>query len=287
MNINVALRLGRISNLPTVWTNCLVGAELSNNFVFDYRIFFLLLAISLLYVSGMFLNDAFDYSIDMQVRPDRPIPSGQISQTNVFASGILLMLLGLLIFFSGLAIERVDTDGLGGGVSILLLCVLIVFYDWQHKENLFSPFLMGACRGSVYLTAGLVYSSSLNSMLILAALIGFFWVIGITFLAKQEVSKHTQLWPILFLIIPIIYGLTKLSAGYEVLLVSFILLIVIVHAAIYFKKGNYGVTIATLIAAIALLDGLLLLSNGFELTALFALCMLPVTLFLQKFVAAT
>ena len=29
MNLNVALRLGRVSNLPTVWTNALAGAVLA------------------------------------------------------------------------------------------------------------------------------------------------------------------------------------------------------------------------------------------------------------------
>ena len=288
MNIKVALCLGRVSNLPTVWTNCLVGAGLSNNFIFDYRIFLLLLSMSLLYVSGMFLNDAFDYLIDVKERPCRPIPSGQVPRATVFAWGILLMLFGLLCFFLSLITEEANLGGLGSTISVLSLCALIVFYDWQHKENPLSPFLMGACRGGVYLTAGLVYVSTLNSELILAALIGFLWVVGITFLAKQETQKRTQLWPVLFLMAPIVYGMAKISVGESVwLMILFLLLTVIVYAVFHFRKGSCGITIATLIAAISLLDGLLLASNGFELAALLAVCVMLLTLVLQRFIPAT
>jgi len=100
MNVGIAFRLGRVSNLPTVWTNCLAGALLSGNFSFDIRIFLLLVSMSLLYISGMFFNDAFDYVIDTRERPLRPIPSGQVSVLQVFAWGILLMLWGLLILYS-------------------------------------------------------------------------------------------------------------------------------------------------------------------------------------------
>ena len=47
-----------------------------------------MVALSLFYVGGMFLNDAFDREFDARSRPDRPIPSGQISGTSVFGFGL-------------------------------------------------------------------------------------------------------------------------------------------------------------------------------------------------------
>lgn len=76
MTLTLALRLGRISNLPTVWTNVLVGVLLTGAALGDARLPLLMLALSLFYVGGMFLNDAFDREFDAQHRPDRPIPSG-------------------------------------------------------------------------------------------------------------------------------------------------------------------------------------------------------------------
>lgn len=286
MNVRMALVLGRVSNLPTIWTNCLAGAWLSNNFIFDYRIFLVLLSMSLLYVSGMFLNDAFDYRVDKKERPERPIPSGKVSQTTVFAWGMLLMLLGLLFFLLSVAGDA----GQGNWkrfVSVLFLCVFIVFYDWRHKDNPFSPLLMGACRGAVYLSVGLVYVDVLNIELILASLMGFLWVIGITFLAKQEMRHHVYLWSVPFLLLPFIYTATKFPVSITTLLLSFFLFVAIVYAVVSFKRARPSIAIAVLIAAISLLDGLLLAANGFEQIAWFALFIVPVTLGLQKFIPAT
>ena len=60
MNLSLALRLGRISNLPTVWTNVLAGALLAGGGLADVRVPLLMLALSMFYLGGMFLNDAFD-----------------------------------------------------------------------------------------------------------------------------------------------------------------------------------------------------------------------------------
>src|SRR5579872_5947815 len=89
------LILGRVSNLPTVWSNCLAGWLLNGGG--SWRRFALLcLGISCLYVGGMFLNDAFDSEFDAQHRPERPIPSGAISVGKVWGWGLGWLLAGLL-----------------------------------------------------------------------------------------------------------------------------------------------------------------------------------------------
>ena len=71
-----AFRLGRVSNLPTVWSNVLGAMSLAAMTVPIREAAFTALAMSLLYVGGMYLNDAFDRDIDARERPERPIPSG-------------------------------------------------------------------------------------------------------------------------------------------------------------------------------------------------------------------
>lgn len=69
----VAFRLGRVSNLPTVWSNVLAGAALAGAAgVSPPALVALMIAISLFYVGGMWLNDAFDAEIDARERPERP-----------------------------------------------------------------------------------------------------------------------------------------------------------------------------------------------------------------------
>ena len=52
MNLRTALRLGRVSNLPTVWTNTLAGAVLAGAGSFGAEFALLLLAFSLFYTGG-------------------------------------------------------------------------------------------------------------------------------------------------------------------------------------------------------------------------------------------
>jgi len=95
VKLQTALRLGRISNLPTVWSNVLVGALLAGGLLADARLPLLMAALSLFYVGGMFLNDAFDREFDAAHRPERPIPSGQVTAQQVFGIGFGLLAAGL------------------------------------------------------------------------------------------------------------------------------------------------------------------------------------------------
>src|SRR4051812_33867448 len=97
MNFAVALRLGRISNLPTVWSNVLTGTALAGAATADLRLFIVVMALSLFYVGGMYLNDAFDHVFDAKARPERPIPSGQVSAAQVHAFGFGMMAVGLAL----------------------------------------------------------------------------------------------------------------------------------------------------------------------------------------------
>jgi len=72
VKLRTALRLGRVSNLPTVWTNTLAGAVLAGATGFGAEFAVMLVAFSLFYTGGMFLNDAFDAKFDAAQRAERP-----------------------------------------------------------------------------------------------------------------------------------------------------------------------------------------------------------------------
>src|SRR3974390_1221625 len=89
------LVLGRISNLPTVWSNCLAAWFLGGGG--QWRSFVLLcLGATPLYTGVMFLNDAFDVEFDRKYRSERPITSGQISLRFVWITGATLLFFGWL-----------------------------------------------------------------------------------------------------------------------------------------------------------------------------------------------
>ena len=66
------LVLARISNVPTVWSNCFAASLLAGG-TSGSRLALLCLGATLLYTGGMFLNDAVDQVFDRQYRPERPI----------------------------------------------------------------------------------------------------------------------------------------------------------------------------------------------------------------------
>ena len=90
--------LSRVSNLPTVWTNCMVAWAINQSAekivgqtpawhdpsFFEWSTLgWLLFGASFVYSGGCVLNDAFDYEHDQKYNPTRPIPSGAISCSTV------------------------------------------------------------------------------------------------------------------------------------------------------------------------------------------------------------
>ena len=101
------LEVLRISNLPTVWTNVLVGVVLSLAFVQPSNpslvaVLIAIVAGSCLYLAGMVFNDVFDVEIDHRERPGRPIPSGRIGRGAATMIGAVLLAIGVgLPWFHG------------------------------------------------------------------------------------------------------------------------------------------------------------------------------------------
>src|SRR5688500_10764621 len=89
------LVLGRVSNVPTVWSNCLAGWYLGGGGTVQ-GFLLLCLGTTALYIGGMYLNDAFDVEFDRVNRPERPIPSGLITVGEVWAYGLGLLLIGTI-----------------------------------------------------------------------------------------------------------------------------------------------------------------------------------------------
>ena len=152
MNLRVALQLGRVSNLPTVWTNVMTGVVVAGGAPGDGRVPWLLAAMSLCYVAGMFLNDAFDRDFDARHRPERPIPSGATSAAAVSGAGFGMLAAGVAML-AWVGFGYADGTAWRPVAAGFGLAAAIVYYDWHHKANRLSPFVMGLCRMLVYVAA--------------------------------------------------------------------------------------------------------------------------------------
>ena len=286
------LKLGRVSNLPTVWTNGLTGLVLGGGALLDPRTLPLLIALSLFYVAGMYLNDAFDAEIDQKERPERPIPSGAIDLRTVFAASFVMFMVGLcLLTWIGFVAE----NGTGGWPSLagLVLVISIVAYDWHHKQNPFGPYIMGVCRMMVYVTAGLCFLVPPSAWLLLAAVLLFSYLIGLTYIAKQEnQAEIDSLQPALLLAPPLLYGVYMIVASASLTLVAaFLALLVVVIIAIWMLNrrlpGDIGLAVSVLIAGICLVDAIFLAGAGETVLAWWAIAGFVLTLLLQRVVPGT
>ena len=290
MTLSVAFRLGRVSNLPTVWTNVIAGVALGGGSVWDLRIIPLIFALSLFYTAGMFLNDAFDWRIDSEERKDRPIPRKEVTTKTVFMIGGLMLALGLLILL-GIGYLTPSGTRFWPVLAGLILCGLIVFYNWHHKNNPFSPLIMGGCRMMVYITAALAVSVYPSREVFLGGLVLLCWIIGLTYIARQEVLDNVaNLWPISFLAVPLLYCFPYMLEN-ELAAVVWVGLLVVTVFVLYLLKrryrGNVGLAVVTLIAGISLLDALFVLKWGDQGAGFLALSAFFFTLALQRFVPST
>jgi 4-hydroxybenzoate polyprenyltransferase len=269
------LRLGRVSNLPTVWTNCIAGLVLAGA---EPQLALLLpsaLAASFLYTGGMFLNDAFDVKFDKNFRPERPIPSGEISVKTVYAIGFLLLAAGVILF-----------RNLAAGI----LALLIVYYDYRHKRDPISPVIMSLCRFMVYFAAAAVAGQAFSAGIARGAVVLACYVIGLSYVAKQEnLSEIKNLWPLVLLAAPLLNGARVLVNWNAGTLTWLILLGVIAYSlrSIAGAKRNIPRAVSMLIAGIALVDGIAIAGGAPGIWSWICAGAFLLTLALQRHVPGT
>jgi 4-hydroxybenzoate polyprenyltransferase len=276
------LRLGRISNLPTVWTNVLAGAVLGGGDLRGWRLGLVLLAMSLFYVGGMYLNDYFDRAIDARERPERPIPAGAISPGAVATLGFSLLGAGLL---------AAAATGWSAVALAALLGAAVIAYDLHHKDNPWAPAVMGACRTLVYCAAAAAVSGGVPLVVVAAGAAMGAYVAGLTYAARQEsLDKVGNLWPLVLLAAPMVLALGALHHGVGAAI--YLLPVAATAVAVYLLARRPGAgavsrAVGLLIAAISLGDAAMLAGFGAVGPALVAIVGFPATLTAQKYIAGT
>jgi 4-hydroxybenzoate polyprenyltransferase len=277
------LKLGRVSNLPTVWTNVLAGTILGGGDAGGARTALVALAMSMFYIGGMYLNDYCDRHIDARERPERPIPRGEISQTTVATIGYALLFAGTTLMAS---------FGVAAAAVSLVLAAAIVAYDWFHKRNPVAPLVMGLCRGLVYCAAGAAAVGNFSGMPAIAAVALAAYTAGLTYAARQEsLGSVGNLWPLLLLATPALITWPAAQHG-TVGMAVYLGVIANAGVALYLlarrpvpKSVPYAVGL--LIAGLSLVDASFLASVGAITASVAAAGGFAATLVLQRYVAGT
>jgi len=297
VTFGVWLRLGRVSNLPTVWSNTLAGGVLGSTALGASALTLswgmsaaLCLGMSAFYVGGMYLNDAFDRDIDRKQRPERPIPSGAVRASTVFSIGFALLALGVATSF-GVARGLSPAHGLRTLFAGLALAASIVVYDLYHKQNPLSPLLMGLCRVLVYVTAACAAAGAPSRTVWLGAAALLSHLIGLTYAAKQENLREIQnLWPLGFLLLPVAYGGYLGIHAPWVLAFALLYLIWLVYALSFLvRREGRSIPggVVRLIAGISLLDAALLAAAGAVELGIVAIALAGFTRLGQRYIPGT
>jgi 4-hydroxybenzoate polyprenyltransferase len=283
-SLRTLLVLGRVSNLPTVWSNCLAGWWLGGGWNYP-QLPFLFAGVTLLYLGGMYLNDAFDAEFDREHRKERPIPSGTITSKLVRKLGVLWLAMGevcLLIL------------GPVAGSLGLAMIVCIVLYDAFHKLFTFSPLLMGACRCLVYVLAASVGVRGVTGWAVWCGLALGAYIIGLSGLARKEsIRGSTPRWSLWLLAMPILLSLLlndRFFRGGALMrgAVLALWLCYCLRATLWARDVQIGRTVSGLLAGIVIVDWLATMNTNTppELALIFLFLFLTAWL-TQRFAPAT
>ena len=277
MKTRTLLELGRVSNLPTVVSNVLCGAALAGASPRSTPLALAVVAGSLFYVGGMFLNDAFDAAVDAKERPERPIPSGRARRDTVLGIGFGLLAAGLTLLIVGIFFTP-------AGVALPLVGALtaaaVVVYDRWHKGFALSPVVMGLCRAGLYLMGAFAVSAEPDYGVFVAAFTLLLYVVGLTHIARFEnASVVGRAWPTVLVFSPLALALAqpiaRVHAGRPLLALAVVSALWSLRSLRFARAGgrNIGRAVVTLIAGISLLDAVLAASReAFALSALAIAC---------------
>jgi 4-hydroxybenzoate polyprenyltransferase len=270
---------GRVSNLPGVWTHCLAGISLAGG-QFDSSLTWLLVAFSLFYLAGSYLNDAFDVEFDRSHHPERPIPAGEISRSKAYTLGSVM--LGAAIWLIGSRTQYATQPV----VSSIALAAMILYYDYRHRKDSWSPLVRTLCRLMIYVTSAAVVNTAWSSEVGIGVLCLAGYLVGLTYTVKQEsLDQVRSLWPLVLLSLPMVYLFRGANLLAGLLLVGWVIY------SISFLLGTprkVGMAVTGLMAGTSLLDAMIISAiPSHNDLAVWAVVGFVATLILQKFVPSS
>lgn len=281
-SLRTFLVLGRVSNVPTVWTNCLAGWLLAGGGEWS-RFAWLCAGATLVYIGGMFLNDAFDAEFDTQYRRERPVPSGAISREAVWRWSVVLLAGGT---------GMLGWLGREPAILAVQLLVCVVLYDAFHKSLDWSPVLMASCRFFLLLTAASAGVRGVDGLAIWTAVVLGCYIIGLSYIARREAAPGLlRYWPLVLLAAPLVLAFI-INDGYfreRALLIGAILglwAVKCLRLTLWQSPPAIGRTVSGLLAGICLVDLLAVANQPPDISASFLGCF-ALALIFQRFVPAT
>ena len=169
---------------------------------------------ALLYVSGMILNDFFDFAEDSRLRPERPLPSGKIALKTARNAAWGLYLAGIASLFGASFYAQNQPAvlaclaGLGGAVWL---------YDALWKNHFSGPLFMGLCRGLNWLLLLNFAPQETSSQFILIPLAITVYITGMTFYSRCETDSDSEVGVRRPGVLGMLLGTALMAGGFGIL----------------------------------------------------------------------
>ncbi|TGL75644.1 UbiA-like protein EboC [Leptospira jelokensis] len=178
MLIRPTLQLLRPANLVTAVADILAGMCIVSFHWNGFSYLYLIGASVSLYAGGVVFNDYFDRKIDAKERPERPIPSGNVSKEFAFLLGTTLLMIGVAFAFLYSCTSFFVS---------LLICFFVLLYNYYAKHHIvFGPLVMGFCRG-LNLVFGMTSVSEIPELSFYLSILPIVYIAAITLVSQNEV----------------------------------------------------------------------------------------------------
>ena len=286
------LRLTRPANIVTAISDIFAGAVVAGyaSSVSELSSLpYLIISTVGLYGGGVVFNDVFDADLDRIERPERPIPSGLISEKE----GVLL---GSSLLIVGVAAASQLSIYPSGAIALFIAIAALVYDKWGKHHRLLGPLNMGLCRGLNLLLGISVVPEALFQFGYLAV-VPIIYIAAITMISRGEVhggkSKTMLLAAFLYLIVLASILYVSIEHGYSfytilfLAIFSFLIYPPLIRAFRDPVGKNIGKAVKAGVLALIVMNASWAAAFGGSYPALAIILLLPVSIFLARLFAVT
>jgi len=240
-----------------------------------------------LYGGGVVFNDVFDAALDRVERPERPIPSGLISETEGALLGSVLLLLGVGAAFV--------YSALSGSIALAIAVAALVYDKWGKHHSFLGPLNMGLCRGlDLLLGMSLIPESMMHYGFL--AVIPIIYIAAITMISRGEVhgGKSSTIRAAVALYAVVILTIAAVSVNNHayvsllfLILFAFIIFPPLFRALREPVGKNIGKAVKAGVLALIVMNASWAAAAGAIYLAIVIILLLPVSIFLARAFAVT
>lgn len=286
------LQLTRPPNLLTAISDIWAGIALSGYLlvaeIHVLSIVLLSLSSVFLYAGGVVMNDVCDAKLDAKERPERPIPSGRVTQRAAFRFGMILF---------GIGIVLAGWVGVMSGFLAFLIALACIIYDYWGKPHPFwGPLTMGLCRG-LNLLLGMSIVSISYVDLYWVAVIPVIYIAAITLISRGEVhgGNRSTIWMALFFYVIVVGAIISLAFtwGNLWMTILFLLLFILFIFPPLFKAMKIlsgkaiGKSVKAGVLGLILMNACWVAASGAWVWAVATVLLLPLSMWIAKHFAVT